>query len=219
MDGSTTSLTEQLCNDSFSCSNLGKPHHNLARDPPPFRLPTMDIPEQKTASIPSLKRLQHKVAQPVVAAFIAGGVAGAISRTVVSPLERLKILFQVQSAGRDAYTGSVGRGLAKMWRDEGWKGLMRGNGTNCVRIVPYSAVQFGSYNVYQRVRGGSFAMFQPCLGNQLTIIVVHDGCHWDRAGSDSETRVRRHGWNYLGHFYLPARHRSNSPLHPIGFFC
>lgn len=28
---------------------------------------------------------------------------------------------------------------------------MKGNGTNCVRIVPYSAVQFGSYNFYKRV--------------------------------------------------------------------
>ena len=27
---------------------------------------------------------------------------------------------------------------------------MRGNGTNCIRIVPYSAVQFGSYNFYKR---------------------------------------------------------------------
>ncbi|TDZ28679.1 60S ribosomal protein L18-B [Colletotrichum spinosum] len=85
-----------------------------------------------------------------MAAFCAGGVAGAVSRTVVSPLERLKILFQVQSVGRDAYKLSVGQGLAKMWKEEGWRGFMRGNGTNCVRIVPYSAVQFGSYNFYKR---------------------------------------------------------------------
>ncbi|KAJ4302545.1 hypothetical protein N0V88_002695 [Collariella sp. IMI 366227] len=58
------------------------------------------------------------VSQPVVAAFCAGGVAGAVSRTVVS-LERLKILFQVQSAGRDAYKLSVTKALAKMWREEG----------------------------------------------------------------------------------------------------
>ena len=90
------------------------------------------------------------VSQPVVAAFAAGGVAGAVSRTVVSPLERLKILFQVQSAGHNEYKLSVGKALAKMWREEGWRGFMAGNGTNCIRIVPYSAVQFGSYNLYKR---------------------------------------------------------------------
>ncbi|KAI1171404.1 mitochondrial carrier domain-containing protein [Nemania sp. FL0916] len=90
------------------------------------------------------------VSQPVVAAFCAGGVAGAVSRTVVSPLERLKILLQVQSAGHTEYKLSVGKALGKMWREEGWRGFMRGNGTNCIRIVPYSAVQFGSYNLYRR---------------------------------------------------------------------
>jgi hypothetical protein len=97
------------------------------------------------------------ISQPVVAAFCAGGVAGAVSRTVVSPLERLKILFQIQSAGRDAYKLSVGKALTKMWREEGWRGFMRGNGTNCIRIVPYSAVQFGSYNFYKRV-GSALAL-------------------------------------------------------------
>lgn len=96
-------------------------------------------------------RLREIFSQPVVAAFCAGGVAGAVSRTVVSPLERLKILFQIQSAGREEYKLSVGKGLMKMWKDEGWRGFMRGNGTNCIRIVPYSAVQFGSYNFYKRV--------------------------------------------------------------------
>ncbi|KAI1380831.1 mitochondrial carrier [Hypoxylon crocopeplum] len=90
------------------------------------------------------------VSQPVAAAFCAGGVAGAVSRTVVSPLERLKILFQVQSAGHNEYKLSVGKALSKMWKEEGWRGFMAGNGTNCIRIVPYSAVQFGSYNLYKR---------------------------------------------------------------------
>ena len=87
----------------------------------------------------------------MVASFLAGGVAGAVSRTVVSPLERLKILLQVQSSGRTEYKMSVPKALAKIWREEGFKGMMAGNGTNCIRIVPYSAVQFGSYNLYKPV--------------------------------------------------------------------
>lgn len=85
----------------------------------------------------------------VVASFIAGGVAGAVSRTVVSPLERLKILLQVQSGGHTEYKMSIGKALKKIWREEGFRGMMAGNGTNCIRIVPYSAVQFGAYNLYK----------------------------------------------------------------------
>lgn len=102
------------------------------------------------------------VSQPVTAAFCGGGVAGAVSRTVVSPLERLKILYQVQSAGRNEYKMPVGRALMKMWKEEGWRGFMRGNGTNCIRIVPYSAVQFGSYNLYKR------QFFEKYPGAQLS---------------------------------------------------
>ncbi|OQO29248.1 hypothetical protein B0A51_05462 [Rachicladosporium sp. CCFEE 5018] len=101
------------------------------------------------------------VSQAVVASFIAGGVAGAISRTVVSPLERLKILLQVQNVGREEYKMSIGKALGKMWKEEGWRGLMAGNGTNCIRIVPYSAVQFGSYNIYKKG-------FEPSPGAPLT---------------------------------------------------
>lgn len=107
----------------------------------------------------TLQKFREALAQPVVASFIAGGVAGAVSRTVVSPLERLKILFQVQSVGREEYKMSVPKALAKMWREEGWRGFMAGNGTNCIRIVPYSAVQFSAYNVYKRVSSS-------CLQNQ-----------------------------------------------------
>ncbi|KAK3652100.1 hypothetical protein LTR56_005231 [Elasticomyces elasticus] len=99
---------------------------------------------------PALLGVQAWVSQAVVASFIAGGVAGAVSRTVVSPLERLKILLQVQTTGQTEYKMSIRKALAKIWREEGFRGMMAGNGTNCVRIVPYSAVQFGSYNFYKR---------------------------------------------------------------------
>lgn len=98
-----------------------------------------------------MEAIRNGLAEPVTAAFIGGGVAGAVSRTIVSPLERLKILYQVQSAGREEYKLSVWRALVKMGREEGWRGFMRGNGTNCIRIIPYSAVQFGSYNFYKKV--------------------------------------------------------------------
>ena len=107
------------------------------------------------------------LSQPVVASFIAGGMAGAVSRTVVSPLERLKILFQIQSVGREEYKMSIGKALGKMWREEGFRGFMAGNGTNCIRIVPYSAVQFGSYNFYKRVCIAPSALVRG-LGHLLT---------------------------------------------------
>ncbi|OQE13895.1 hypothetical protein PENFLA_c042G09013 [Penicillium flavigenum] len=97
-----------------------------------------------------LVRIRRNLAEPVMAAFMAGGVAGAVSRTIVSPLERLKILLQVQSVGRTEYRLSIWKALVKMGREEGWRGFMRGNGTNCIRIIPYSAVQFGSYNFYKQ---------------------------------------------------------------------
>ena len=93
--------------------------------------------------------LRDWVSQPVVASFVAGGMAGAVSRTVVSPLERLKILLQVQTGTNSQYRMSIWKALQKIWREEGMKGMLAGNGTNCIRIVPYSAVQFGSYNIYK----------------------------------------------------------------------
>ncbi|KAK5257728.1 hypothetical protein LTR40_009318, partial [Exophiala xenobiotica] len=107
-----------------------------------------------------LTRSREFISTPFTAAFCAGGVAGAVSRTVVSPLERLKILYQIQSAGRNEYRMSIAKALRKMYTDEGWRGFMRGNGTNCIRIVPYSAVQFGSYNVYK-------GWFEPTPGADL----------------------------------------------------
>ncbi|AAS54443.1 AGL047Cp [Eremothecium gossypii ATCC 10895] len=77
-------------------------------------------------------------------AFVAGGVGGAVSRTVVSPVERVKILLQVQSS-TTAYNGGLVHAVKQVYKEEGVKGLFRGNGINCLRIFPYSAVQYAVY--------------------------------------------------------------------------
>mmetsp|Transcript_34467 Transcript_34467/g.97658 ORF Transcript_34467/g.97658 Transcript_34467/m.97658 type:complete len:319 (-) Transcript_34467:139-1095(-) len=83
-------------------------------------------------------------ASAICKSLFAGGVAGGLSRTAVAPLERLKILMQVQGNTRAVYTG-VWQGLMYMARTEGLRGMFNGNGTNCARIIPNSAVKFFAY--------------------------------------------------------------------------
>lgn len=82
-------------------------------------------------------------------AFWAGGIAGAVSRTVVSPFERVKILLQVQNS-TTAYNQGLFSAIAQVYREEGWRGMFRGNGLNCIRIFPYSAVQFVVYEACKK---------------------------------------------------------------------
>ena len=46
---------------------------------------------------------------------------------------------------------SLGTTFRRIWRQEGFVGLFKGNGVNIMRIVPYSAMQFASYEFFLRV--------------------------------------------------------------------
>lgn len=47
-----------------------------------------------------------------------------------------------------AYTG-IWSTLNRIWKEEGFKGFMRGNGTNVIRMIPYSASQFAAYEQFK----------------------------------------------------------------------
>jgi solute carrier family 25 phosphate transporter 23/24/25/41 len=80
--------------------------------------------------------------------LLAGGIAGAVSRTCVSPFERIKILFQTQ--GYPPRYTSVTQAFRVIFQEEGLYGYFKGNGANCLRIFPNSALQFFSYETYKK---------------------------------------------------------------------
>ncbi|XP_057493620.1 mitochondrial carrier protein CoAc2 [Actinidia eriantha] len=80
--------------------------------------------------------------------LIAGGVAGGFAKTVVAPLERVKILFQTRRAEFQS-VGLLGS-FKKIAKTEGALGFYRGNGASVARIVPYAALHYMAYEQYRR---------------------------------------------------------------------
>jgi len=79
--------------------------------------------------------------------LLCGGAAGAIARSTVAPVDRVKILMQTAHCQKKSHLyGTMGQTVRCIIREEGLIGLWRGNLTNCVRVVPHSAVQFVSYD-------------------------------------------------------------------------
>ena len=80
--------------------------------------------------------------------LVAGGIAGAVSRTCTAPLDRLKIFLQVH-AGRKK-VGMI-ETFKYMLSEGGIRGLWRGNGINVIKIAPESALKFGAYDFIKRL--------------------------------------------------------------------
>ncbi|KAN0047374.1 hypothetical protein ACTA71_001756 [Dictyostelium dimigraforme] len=76
--------------------------------------------------------------------LLAGGISGVIAKSTIAPLERVKILFQVKSK---FYSVNSVYGLMKsIIKNEGIGGLWKGNTATILRIFPYSAIQWASYD-------------------------------------------------------------------------
>lgn len=86
--------------------------------------------------------------------LIAGGVAGGVAKTVVAPLERVKILFQTRRA--EYHSAGLLGSFSKIAKTEGALGFYRGNGASVARIVPYAALHYMAYEQYRRWIAYSF---------------------------------------------------------------
>lgn len=65
-------------------------------------------------------------------------------------MERLKILLQVQDYIKQGGSSpvkyrTIGQSLRQIHAEEGLRGYLKGNGANCVRVFPYVAIQFATF--------------------------------------------------------------------------
>jgi solute carrier family 25 (adenine nucleotide translocator) protein 4/5/6/31 len=95
--------------------------------------------------------------------FLAGGTAGAISKTAVAPLERVKLLLQTQDVNQKISQSQKYKGFGDCFirciREEGAISLWRGNWANVLRYFPTQALNFAFKERYQRM----FANYSPVL--------------------------------------------------------
>ncbi|KZF19365.1 mitochondrial carrier [Xylona heveae TC161] len=98
--------------------------------------------------------------------FLAGGIAGAISRSVTAPLDRLKVYLIAQTGAKSEAVKAVKEGataeaakkaarpligaMKELWKAGGMRSLFAGNGLNVLKIMPESAIKFGSYEGAKR---------------------------------------------------------------------
>ena len=87
--------------------------------------------------------------------FLIGGVSAAVSKTVVAPIERVKLLLQVQDANKNIakenrYNG-IGDCFSRVVKEQGFGSLWRGNLANVIRYFPTQALNFAFKVVYKTI--------------------------------------------------------------------
>jgi solute carrier family 25 phosphate transporter 23/24/25/41 len=81
-------------------------------------------------------KLKIKVGNPSMRKLISGAIAGAVSRTVVAPLETIRTHLMVGSLGH-----STTEVFQNIMESDGWKGLFSGNLVNVIRVAPSKAIE------------------------------------------------------------------------------
>ncbi|KAK6140706.1 hypothetical protein DH2020_025558 [Rehmannia glutinosa] len=90
-------------------------------------------------------RLKVKISNPSLRRLISGGIAGAVSRTAVAPLETIRTHLMVGSSGH-----STTEVFQNIMQTEGWPGLFRGNFVNVIRVAPSKAIELFVYDTVNK---------------------------------------------------------------------
>ncbi|KAF1939373.1 ADP,ATP carrier protein [Clathrospora elynae] len=94
------------------------------------------------------KKMDKKSSEYLIKSGLAGGFAGCAAKTVVGPLDRVKILFQTRNPQFAKYTGSWSgfpTAIHDIYTSTGVRGLFKGHSATLLRIFPYAGIKFLAY--------------------------------------------------------------------------
>jgi len=87
--------------------------------------------------------------------FLAGGISAAVSKTAVAPIERVKLILQVQAANKQIEAGKEYKGIidcfVRIPKEQGALAFWRGNLANVIRYFPTQALNFAFKDVYKQI--------------------------------------------------------------------
>lgn len=150
LPGKDSKSTAKDAKDSVTAQTTGK---------------TVDADAEKNALSKTLEDEDEDEGKDVIQShlamkfLLAGGIAGAVSRTATAPLDRLKIFLITSQetlgphAPKSARVGfgALAKAIADIYREGGIRGFWLGNGLNCIKIFPESAIKFFSYEMSKRM--------------------------------------------------------------------
>ncbi|XP_076309344.1 mitochondrial coenzyme A transporter SLC25A42-like isoform X1 [Tachypleus tridentatus] len=131
------------------------PGSTIIRRHPPEVLLDVDIKhaEESLGLVEQKLEEHHKKTltnkERVLTSLAAGAMAGAIAKTVIAPLDRTKINFQIQNKKftfREAF-----QFLIKSYRSAGILSWWRGNSATMARVVPYASIQYAAHEQWKQV--------------------------------------------------------------------
>lgn len=146
-----TKLVEKMLDSKIPIKVDIKPSDNDLTSQIKVLLNRVEVLEAQLSTLTTTKKKAESNLVKTLKQLACGGLAGGCARTVVAPIDRVKILMQTGFLleGGQATQPTIAQLVKKIWYEEGVKKFWRGNGVNCVRVFPYAAVQFVSYEKYK----------------------------------------------------------------------
>ncbi|XP_057670612.1 ADP,ATP carrier protein 1-like [Diorhabda carinulata] len=91
---------------------------------------------------------------PFTKDFIMGGISAIVAKTIMAPIERVKLLLQLQRASKQIDTHNAYKGIidafVRIPKEQGFHSFWRGNMSNVIMYFPTQSLNFAFKGLYKR---------------------------------------------------------------------